>query len=60
MYCRYLYYTKFSGFLKFWAVTFVISTTLVALLKHEKDTDDIRTSEEADNELDRGVMDTYK
>jgi len=48
------------GFLKFWAVTFVISTTLVALLKHEKDTDDIRNGEEADNELNRGVMDTYK
>ena len=30
-------YLYFEGFLLFWGVVFIISTTLVALLKHETD-----------------------
>jgi len=46
------------GFLKFWAVMFIISTTLVAVLKHEKDESEGGAE---DGELaDLGVVDTYK
>jgi len=45
-------------FLKFWALVFMISTTLVALMKSEKDSDQSGTDNEGD--IERGVVDTYK
>ena len=44
----------FTGFLLFWGVVFIISTTLVAIFKHE--TDDNRDSLEPHF----GITDTYK
>ena len=42
----------FLGFLKFWAVVFVIATTLVMIFKKEKNSTE---DDESDN-----VIDTYK
>ena len=50
-----------KDFLNFWAVIFIIATSLVAILKQEKDqsvvTDD---NEDSDEEEDLGISGTYK
>jgi len=52
------------GFLRFWSVIFTISTTLVAVLKHEKDEGELVVDGSEDDEQeeigDLGVLDTYK
>jgi len=44
-----------AGFLQFWAVTFMIATTLVAVLKSE-----VGTDESSSDEPDLGVVETYR
>ena len=70
IFCLYLLLLTFgltkclSGFLRFWALVFTISTTLVALLKHENEevVVDGSASDDKDGEEigDLGVVDTYK
>eukprot|EP00088_Acartia_fossae_P033504 TRINITY_DN3429_c0_g2_i4.p1 TRINITY_DN3429_c0_g2~~TRINITY_DN3429_c0_g2_i4.p1 ORF type:complete len:529 (+),score=65.39 TRINITY_DN3429_c0_g2_i4:57-1643(+) len=52
-------YVTLPGFLKFWAVVFTIATTLVAVLKHEKE-EDFSQHEDSEEIGDLGVVDTYK
>lgn len=51
---RKYYYSFLIGFLQFWGITFTISTTLVALFKHEID------QSYDPNEPHFGLIDTYK
>ena len=46
-----------AGFLQFWAIVFVVATTLVAVLKSENMNEE--NSNDSD-EADLGVVDTYK
>lgn len=46
-----------SGFLNFWGVIFLTTTTLVWLLKHEKA---VQYTGESDDVLRRGIIGTYK
>ncbi|KAH7931472.1 hypothetical protein HPB52_025646 [Rhipicephalus sanguineus] len=46
-----------SGFLYFWGIVFMVTTTLVALLKHERDAS---VTDEDDGHPDLGIAQTYK
>lgn len=48
----------FSGFLWFWGICFMITTTLVAIFKHEADIRDTKNRES--NETQLNIADTYK
>ena len=43
------------GFLYFWGIVFLVTTTLVWLLKHEVDAE-----ADEDYDPDQGIVDTYK
>lgn len=45
-----------DGFLYFWGVVFMVTTTLVALLKHERDA----SSSHGDGQPEQSVLDTYR
>uniref|UniRef100_A0A023GL28 Putative acetyl-coa transporter n=1 Tax=Amblyomma triste TaxID=251400 RepID=A0A023GL28_AMBTT len=47
-----------DGFLYFWGIVFMLTTTLVALLKHERDAS--ASDDTADGHPDLGVVKTYK
>lgn len=46
------------GFMKFWAVVFLVATSLVAVLKHERDENGVGEGQEEQEDL--GIFDTYK
>lgn len=46
-----------DGFLYFWGIVFMVTTTLVALLKHERDAS---VTDEDDGHPDLGIAQTYK
>ncbi len=44
--------------MKFWAVVFLVATSLVAVMKQERDESEVADQQSGDQDL--GVLDTYK